>query len=100
MESTESKSYFINVIEAKDGQMCEVMNFNFGGHHDLADLVEKAKGSNIVSEDKYAKELILGLRLMHHALKANPQTPIFQDFLLQLDSFKSELKKLAGCTGC
>lgn len=26
----EKKSYYFNVIEAKDGKMNEVMNFNFG----------------------------------------------------------------------
>ena len=36
----EKKSYFFNVIEAKDGKMAEVMDFNFGGHHDLAAMAE------------------------------------------------------------
>lgn len=90
----EKKCYFVNVIEAKDGDMAEVMNFNFGGHHDLAALVERVKSQNIVSEDKYAKELILGMRFLHHALKKNPQTAIFQDFLGKLDDFKNQLKQL------
>lgn len=89
------KSYYFNVIEAKDGEMAEVMNFNFGGHHDLAALVERAKAANVVSEDKYAKELVLGIRLLHHALKKNQQTALFQNFLTQLNAFKDELKKLS-----
>lgn len=40
----EKKSYYFNVIEAKDGKMNEVMNFNFGGHHDLAANGGKCKG--------------------------------------------------------
>lgn len=99
MDNTVKKSYYFNVIESKDGQMAEVMNFNFGGHHDLAALVEKAKSANVVSEDKYAKELVLGVRLLHHALKTNQQTELFQKFLVQLDAFKQELRKLSGCTG-
>lgn len=99
MENAVKKSYYFNIIEAKDGKMCEVMNFNFGGHHDLAELVEKAKAANVVSEDKYAKELVVGLRLMHHVLKKNQQTELFQNFLGQLNAFKNELKKLSGC-GC
>lgn len=99
MENAEKKSYYINVIEAKDGRMAEVMNFNFGGHHDLAALVDKAKASGVVSEDKYAKELILGLRLLHHALKKNQQSEVCQNFLPQLNAFKKQLKSLSGC-GC
>lgn len=90
----QKKNYYINIIEEKDGQMSEVMNFNFGGHHDLNALVEKAKAANVVSEDKYAKELIVGLRLLHHALKKNQQTELFQQFAPQLDEFKRQLKQL------
>lgn len=95
----EKKSYYINVIEAKDGKMCEVMNFNFGGHHDLAAIVERVKASGVVSEDKYAKQLVLGLRLLHHAIKKNPNSEIFQAFAPQLKAFKDALKEKSGC-GC
>lgn len=68
----EKKSYYFNVIEAKDGKMNEVMNFNFGGHHDLAAMVENAKASGIFAKDKHAKEFVIGMRLLHHALKKTP----------------------------
>ena len=41
----EKKSYFFNVIEAKDGKMAEVMDFNFGGHHDLAAMAERVRAA-------------------------------------------------------
>ena len=42
----EKRSYHFNISEVVDGKIQEVMNFNFGGHHDLAAMVEKisAKG--------------------------------------------------------
>ncbi len=27
----DKKSYYVNMVEAKDGKMSEVLNFNFGG---------------------------------------------------------------------
>ncbi len=94
------KSYYINVIEAKDGSMTEVMNFNFGGHHDLADLYEKARTSGMFSEDKYAKEFVLGMRLLHHALKKNQNVEAFQEFAPQLKAFKDVVRAKCGCSDC
>lgn len=38
---SDKKSYYVNMIEAKDGKIKEVLDFNFGGHHDIAAMVEK-----------------------------------------------------------
>lgn len=95
----EKKSYYFNVIEAKDGKMGEVMNFNFGGHHDLADMVDKAKASGIFAKDKHAKEFVLGMRLLHHALKKNPDVALFAEFAPQFKAFKDKVRSQFGC-GC
>lgn len=68
----EKKSYYVNVIEAKDGKMAEVMNFNFGGHHDLAAMVENAKSLGF-AKDKHAKEFVMAMRFMHHVIKKIPR---------------------------
>lgn len=93
----EKKSYYINVVEAKDEKICEVMNFNFGGHHDLAAMVEKAKASGLFSEDKYAKEFVLGMRLLHHAMKKNADNAIFAEFAPKFKEFKEQVKAKVGC---
>ena len=36
---SDKRSYYVNMIEAKDGKMAEVLDFNFGGHHDIAAMV-------------------------------------------------------------
>ena len=76
----DKKSYYVNVIEAKDGKMGEVMNFNFGGHHDLGDMAEKARQAGWFVKDKHAKEFVLAMRFMHHVMKKNPDAQIFKDF--------------------
>lgn len=89
----EKRSYHINVTQVVDGKIQEVMNFNFGGHHDLAALTVLAQSKENLSE-KHAKELVLGLRLLHHVLKKNPDNELFAGFLNQLNDFKHALK---GC---
>lgn len=94
----EKKSYYVNVIEAKDGKMSEVINFNFGGHHDLAAMVENAKSLGF-AKDKHAKEFVLAMRFMHHVIKKNSDNPLFAQFASQFEDFKKELKNKVGC-GC
>ncbi|MDE6282704.1 MAG: DUF3861 family protein [Muribaculaceae bacterium] len=94
----EKKSYYVNMIEAKDGKMAEVLNFNFGGHHDIADMVEKAKVLGF-AKDKHTKEFVLAMRFMHHVIKKNSDNPIFAQFASQFETFKHEVKSKVGC-GC
>ena len=65
----DKKSYFVNVLEAKDGKIAETMNFNFGGHHDLGNMAERARESGLFAKDKHAKEFVLAMRFMHHVRK-------------------------------
>lgn len=87
----EKRSYHFNISEVVDGKIQEVMNFNFGGHHDLAALANLAQTKEGLSQ-KHAQELILGIRLLHHALKKYPDNEFFAAFLGQLDDFKHALK--------
>lgn len=92
----EKKSYFVNMIEAKDGKMAEVINFNFGGHHDIAAMVEKAKDLGF-AKDKHTKEFVLAMRFMHHVIKKNSDNPLFAQFASQFEAFKKEVKSKLGC---
>lgn len=92
----EKKSYYVNVIEAKDGKMAEVIDFNFGGHHDIAAMVEKAKSLGF-AKDKHAKEFVLAMRFMHHVIKKNAENPLFADFASQFEAFKQQVKTKVGC---
>ena len=95
----EKRSYHINVTEVVDGKIQEVMNFNLGGHHDIAVLAQKAEQKEGISP-KHAAQLVLGMRLLHHALKKNPDNEKFAAFLNQLNDFKHQLKgNDCGC-GC
>lgn len=87
----EKRSYHFNITEVVDGKIQEVMNFNFGGHHDLAALSQAAGQAEGISE-KHAEQLVVGLRLMHHALKKYPDNELFASFLAQLNDFKHALK--------
>lgn len=87
----QKRSYHFNITEVVDGKIEEVLNFNFGGHHDLAALT-KCVGEKYGLKPKHAAELVLGLRLMHHALKKYPDNQLFAQFLGQLDDFKHGLK--------
>ena len=94
MEQTKH-SYHFNVTEVVDNKVKEVFNFNFGGHHDLAELVEKAVAVGNITE-KHAKQLVVGVRLLHHVLKKYPENEIFKAFAPQLKVFKDELKAQAN----
>lgn len=87
----EKRSYHFNVSEVIDGKIQDVMSFNFGGHHDLAALAALAQQKQGLTE-KHARELVLGMRLLHHALKKYPDNDDFAAFLGQLDDFKHKLK--------
>lgn len=87
----QKRSYHFNVTEVVDGKIQEVMNFNFGGHHDLAALAQMAEQKEGVST-KHAQQLVLGMRLLHHALKKYPDNAVFAAFLNQLNDFKHALK--------
>lgn len=96
---SEKKSYYVNIIEAKEGKMKEVLDFNFGGHHDLAEMVEKTKAAGFFEKDKYAKEFVLAMRFMHHVIKKNPDLALFKEFGPQFEAFKKNVKSQLGC-GC
>ena len=88
-------SYHFNVTEVVDNKIKEVFDFNFGGHHDLAELVEKAVAVGNITE-KHAKQLVVGVRLLHHVLKKYPENEIFKAFAPQLKEFKDQLKEQAN----
>ncbi len=46
-------------------------------------MVENAKASGIFAKDKHAKEFVIGMRLLHHALKKNADSPLFAEFIPQ-----------------
>ncbi|MCM1336382.1 MAG: DUF3861 family protein [Candidatus Amulumruptor caecigallinarius] len=97
----DKKHYYVNVIEANDeGKMCEALNFNFGGHHDLAAMVDNAKASGIFAKDKHAKEFVLGMRFLHHVLKKYPDAELFKTFWPQFEEFKKNVKATLGCPNC
>ncbi len=97
---SDKKSYFVNVIESKDNKMSEVMNFNFGGHHDLAAMVDKTREAGLFAKDKHAKEFVLAMRFMHHVIKKNADNPIFAEFGSQFEAFKKSFKSSIGCCCC
>ena len=89
----EKRSYHFNVTEVVDGKIQEVMNFNFGGHHDLGAMVAKTAAKGDISK-KHAKELVLGIRLLHHALKkCAGANEIFSDFYPVFEEFKKTVKE-------
>ena len=96
----DKKSYYVNLIEAKDGKMAEVFNFNFGGHHDLNDMFENTRKAGIFAKDKHAKEFVLAMRFMHHVIKKNPDLALFKEFAPQFEAFKQTVKSQLGCSGC
>ncbi len=75
------------------------MDFNFGGHHDLAALVEKTKAAGLFSKDKHAKEFVVAMRLLHHVMKKNADNPLFAEFAPQFEAFKNSVRAKTGC-GC
>lgn len=87
----EKKSYHFNVTEVVDGKIEEVMNFNFGGHHDLAEMVTKLEQTGQLRE-KHCKELVIGLRFLHHVLKKYPDNEAFKKFRPAFEDFKHEIR--------
>ena len=88
-------SYHFNVTEVENNKIKDVFSFNFGGHHDLAELVDKAVAVGNITE-KHAKQLVCGVRLLHHVLKKYPENPIFKAFFPKFDEFKDALKAQAN----
>lgn len=93
MEKTKH-SYHFNVTEVVDNKIKEVMDFNFGGHHDLAAIVAKAMAVGNITE-KHAKQLVVGVRLLHHVMKKYPENEIFKAYYPQFEEFKHALKEQA-----
>ena len=84
-------SYHFHVTEVEEGKIKDVFGFNFGGHHDLKKMVEDAVAKGNITE-KHAKELVCGVRLLHHVLKKYPGNPIFQSVMPAFEDFKHALK--------
>lgn len=89
-------SYHFHVTEVVEDKIKDVFGFNFGGHHDLKHMVEDAVATGKITE-KHAKELVCGLRLLHHVLKKYPGNPIFQQIWPALEDFKHAVKKEFCC---
>ena len=87
--------YHFNVTKIDDDKIKEVFDFNFGAHHDLAELVQKAVAVGNVTE-KHAKQLVVGVRLLHHVVKKYPENEIFKAFAPALKEFKEALKAQAN----
>ena len=97
----QKKSYYVNMIEASineegKNKMAEVLNYNFGGHHDIAAMVERAKSLGF-AKDKHAKEFVLAMRFMHHVIKKNADNALFAEFAPQFEAFKKSVKQQLGC---
>ena len=91
MDKGQKRSYHFQVAEVVENKVKDVFNFNFGGHHDLAEMVEKTVAVGNITE-KHAKELVTGVRLLHHVLKKYPENETFKAFAPQLKEFKDALK--------
>lgn len=71
----------------------EVMDFNFGGHHDIAVMAQTIAAKGDISE-KHAKELAVAIRLLHHVLKkCADDSAIFSDFYPVFEEFKKAVKE-------
>lgn len=89
------KSYHFQVGEVVDNKVKDVFNFNFGGHHDLANIVEKAVAVGNITE-KHAKQLVCGVRLLHHVMKKYPDDEAIKAFAPKFKEFKDALKAQAN----
>ncbi|MCH5247503.1 MAG: DUF3861 family protein [Muribaculaceae bacterium] len=89
------RSYHFNVEEVIDNKVKDAFSFNFGGHHDLAALVEKAVAVGNITE-KHAKELVVAVRLLHHVMKKYPENEAIKAFAPQFKEFKDALKAQAN----
>ena len=88
-------SYHFHITEVKDEKIKDVFGFNFGGHHDLKKMVEDVVAKGTMTE-KHAKELVCGLRLLHHVLKKYPDNEAFKAFAPKFKEFKDALKDQAN----
>ena len=95
MSDEKKHSYHFQVGEVVENKVKDVFNFNFGGHHDLAEMVEKAVAVGNITE-KHAKQLVCGVRLLHHVLKKYPENEAFKAFFPKFDEFKDALKAQAN----
>lgn len=94
-EDKVKKSYHFQVAEVIDNKVKDVFNFNFGGHHDLEELVKKAVAVGNITE-KHAKQLVCGVRLLHHAMKKYPENEAIKAFAPKFKEFKDALKAQAN----
>ena len=91
MENKEKRSYHFQVAEVVDNKVKDVFNFNFGGHHDLEALVNKAVAVGNITE-KHARQLVCGVRLLHHVMKKYPENEAVKAFAPKFKEFKDALK--------
>ena len=95
MDDKVKKSYHFQVSEVVDNKVKDFFCFNFGGHHDLAELVEKAVAVGNITE-KHAKQLVCGVRLLHHAMKKYPENEAIKAFAPKFKEFNDALKAQAN----
>ena len=96
MDSDKVKhSYHFQVAEVVENKVKDVFNFNFGGHHDLEEMVAKAVAVGNITE-KHAKQLVCGVRLLHHAMKKYPENEAIKAFYPKFKEFKDALKAQAN----
>ena len=94
-DNKEKKSYHFQVAKVIDNKVKDVFSFNFGGHHDLEELVEKAVAVGNITE-KHARQLVCGVRLLHHAMKKYPENEAIKAFAPKFKEFKDALKAQAN----
>ena len=94
MDDKVKRSYHFQVADVINNKVKDDFCFNFGGHHDLAELVEKTVAVGNITE-KHAKQLVTGVRLLHHVMKKYPENEIFKKYFPVLDEMKRELKEQA-----
>ncbi|MCH5222732.1 MAG: DUF3861 family protein [Muribaculaceae bacterium] len=94
-ENKPKRSYHFQVCEVENNKVKDDFCFNFGGHHDLAHLVEKAVAVGNITE-KHAKQLVCGVRLLHHAMKKYPENEAIKAFAPKFKEFKDALKAQAN----
>ena len=94
-DNKEKKSYHFQVAELIENNVKDVFNFNFGVHHDLEQLVAKAVAVGNITE-KHARQLVCGVRLLHHAMKKYPENEAIKAFAPKFKEFKDALKAQAN----
>ncbi len=92
METNKVKRHYnFNITETVDGKNEDVMDFDLESHHDLNALAKLAEEKENLSKNN-ARQLVVGIRLMHHVLKQYPGNSTFAHFLPLLNEFKRALK--------